>query len=781
MTFVHQALTWGFLLALVPLLIHLINLMRRRRVKWAAMEFLLRSYKKHRKWIWLKQLLLLLSRMAVIALVVAMLAQWITQKQWLAIFGATATHHFVLLDDSYSMSEQAGGASAFDRAKRAMGEIAAQAIGQDSQQKFTVIRFSRAATAGDMDAEDADISRVTDFNAEIVDSNFDVELEEIRREMNVTELSHGPREAFGVLNELLRYAVDENNIVYVLSDFREKEWESPSELRDLLQDAEEATEEIHFVNCTETRQPNLTITDLRPQPGTRAAGVPLFVDVSIRNNGADAVTKVPVKIRTHFYDPAVVASSDPGKLEAKVDEPPSLLIDEIPAGETVTRRVQVYFPQSGTQVVQATLNDDAVGTDNRRWCTIDISDGQPVLLIDETLQQDHAYFMESAFEPSSRTNTGIRPEVEDSAFLRDVAPEALQRYHAIYLLDVDRLDERAIQNLEEYVRLGGGLGIFVGENVNLSFYTQSLYRDGTGLLPVPLERDDLLPPELLENAPDMEVEDHPIFSVFLGERNPFIRLVAIERYLRTPEDWTPSPDRPVEVLARLRNGEPLAVERRFGEGRVVTFLTTLAPMWNNWAHDPSFVVAVLKLQAYLAAGRQQDDRRMVGTPIELTLNSDDYVKDISFVVPGEKSAAPLVVQRVATPADEESPLITAVLDDQVVENMNEGVGRSGIYEAWAPTRDGKFDVHRYALNPNSAEGDLAIATSQTLLSRLEPLSIHYRHADDYAYDLVEQAGYNRSLLLMCLLVVLLLVEQLLAFSASYHPAPAGSQLGAARS
>ena len=54
MTFVHQALTWGFLLALVPLLIHLINLMRRRRVQWAAMEFLLRSYKKHRRWIWLK-------------------------------------------------------------------------------------------------------------------------------------------------------------------------------------------------------------------------------------------------------------------------------------------------------------------------------------------------------------------------------------------------------------------------------------------------------------------------------------------------------------------------------------------------------------------------------------------------------------------------------------------------------------------------------------------------------------------------------------------------------
>src|SRR6188508_3622974 len=98
MQFVHSALTWGFLLALVPLLIHLINMMRHRRVQWAAMEFLLASYKKHRRWVWLKQFLLMLSRIAIIALIVLMCAQWITQDQWLSLFAGKATHHYVLLD-----------------------------------------------------------------------------------------------------------------------------------------------------------------------------------------------------------------------------------------------------------------------------------------------------------------------------------------------------------------------------------------------------------------------------------------------------------------------------------------------------------------------------------------------------------------------------------------------------------------------------------------------------------------------------------------------------------
>src|SRR5436190_23170444 len=144
MQFVHQALTWGFLLALVPLLIHLINMMRHRRIQWAAMEFLLASYKKHRKWIWLKQLLLLLARMIAVALVVAMLAQLKTRDQWLAIFGGRVTHHYVVLDDSYSMSDRVAGASAMDAAKNVLGAIIGRASQQDSPQKLTLIRYSQA-------------------------------------------------------------------------------------------------------------------------------------------------------------------------------------------------------------------------------------------------------------------------------------------------------------------------------------------------------------------------------------------------------------------------------------------------------------------------------------------------------------------------------------------------------------------------------------------------------------------------------------------------------------
>ena len=132
MQFTYQALTWGFLIALIPLLIHLINMLRHRRIKWAAMDFLLQSYRKHRKWVWLKQLFLLLMRMLVVAIVVAMLAQWDPNSQLFSRFGGQVMHHYILLDDSYSMSDQSGGRSVFESATGVITQIGTRSSNCDN-------------------------------------------------------------------------------------------------------------------------------------------------------------------------------------------------------------------------------------------------------------------------------------------------------------------------------------------------------------------------------------------------------------------------------------------------------------------------------------------------------------------------------------------------------------------------------------------------------------------------------------------------------------------------
>ena len=69
-------------------------------------------------------------------LIVAMLAQWVTRGQWLDIFGGRPTHHYVVLDDSYSMSDRFGGASAYETGLAAIQRIGAHAASQDTAQKW---------------------------------------------------------------------------------------------------------------------------------------------------------------------------------------------------------------------------------------------------------------------------------------------------------------------------------------------------------------------------------------------------------------------------------------------------------------------------------------------------------------------------------------------------------------------------------------------------------------------------------------------------------------------
>jgi hypothetical protein len=770
MQFVHQALTWGFLLALVPLLIHLINMMRHKRVRWAAMEFLLASYKKHRKWVWLKQLLLLLARMAVVALVVAMVAQLKTRDQWLSIFGGRVTHHYVLLDDSYSMSDRVAGATAMDAAKHVLASIVGRATQADSPQKLTLIRYSQAR-GGEPSAAQA-----ADFNAEPIDANFDVTLERKLRTFDATQLAVGPQDAIGVLRPLVGQSPDETSLVYVLSDFRAKDWGSPAELRDALGQLRRSQAEVHLVNCARSTEPNLGVIAIEPAEETRAAGVPLFVNVTVKNFGTRVATKVQLKLQSTFYPPDEPPRSAPEELKGQTDDLATLLIDQIGPGEAVARRVQVYFPLPGKHVIEATLPEDPVEADNRRWCVIDFPDGERVLVIDGSADQQHAYFLEAAFRPLERSNTGIRPDVKSPAFLRDATLESLNGYSAIYLLDVPRLDGRAAETLDGYVRGGGGLCIFAGAEINTGFYNQQLYREGQGLLPAPVGAESDLAAALDPTEPDLELANHPIFSFFQSETNPLIRGVKIDRYRKVAEGWKPGSEQAAKVIGRMRDQSPLVIAKQHGQGEVVMFLTTLAPDWNDWAKNPSFVVVALKLQSYLAAAKRPDDPHVVGTPLDLSLAGDKYRADLSFITPGQRAGSRQKIDRQAVAAATDAANITASLGRGTSEGRPRGeTDRAGIYEAWPITAKGEIDLQRYAFNVEPEEGDLTPVPAADLMTRLEPVKVNYHLADQYEQEEVASTGYNLSMLMLGCLIALLVGEQALAYSASYHVAPGGAR------
>ena len=130
----------------VPILIHLINLRRQQRIRWAAMQFLLESQRRNRRWILLKQLLLLLARMAAIAVLVLMLAHLVLRNEWLQLLGprhdaSPGAARRQLLDERSLERHHVRSAKASGPCRR----LSIRPSEQSDTQLITLLRFSEAA------------------------------------------------------------------------------------------------------------------------------------------------------------------------------------------------------------------------------------------------------------------------------------------------------------------------------------------------------------------------------------------------------------------------------------------------------------------------------------------------------------------------------------------------------------------------------------------------------------------------------------------------------------
>jgi hypothetical protein len=731
-------LTIGLPLVAVPILIHLINLRRQQRIRWAAMQFLLESQQRNRRWILLKQFLLLATRMGIIALVVLMLAHLIVRNEWLRLLGSGTTHHLVLLDDSYSMSDRWDNTSALAEGKRAVQAIVDQAYQQTDTQLVTLLRFSEAALLS--------AGAQPQVFSERINDTFRSRLESLLAAWEASQTDVGPAEALKAVPRLPLADQEQSLILYVVSDFRKRQFTSGTDVRKLLADLGEAEhiDQVHLVRCVREARPNLAITALESESGVRAAGVEMWMNVTVANYGDTPARGVTVQ------------------LEQDGDALPALALEDIAPRDRVSHKFRVQFPGTGSHWLAASLDADVVEVDNRRYFACDLPAARPVLIIDGSKDGRGGRQLALALAPGGNTRTGWQPHIEEASFLADT--DRLAEQAAVCVLDVPRLADDELAALQSYVQNGGGAAFFVGSDTDRSFYNSRLYRDGEGLFPVPLK----LPTQLLDESdsgvPDLAVSDHPLFRVLAGRRNGFLPLVMVDYYYAVEDDWDPTAQPTTHIIARLRNSEPLVVEKRFGDGRVVAQLTKLSsgdtPLgrWTNWSLNPVFPVLANELVNYLSAGRQEDALYHVGDDLFVAVDERKYEPSVRFRLPASGTAR----TEVPVDATSSSGQLSATLED---------VATSGVYEAQLQPRDAAPESQRFAVNVSTGEGDLAIVPREELARQLAGVDYVLHDAADMTLDSQQLAGFKMGDALLGAIIVMLLGEQLLAYLASFHAPP----------
>ncbi|TWT35568.1 hypothetical protein KOR34_04610 [Posidoniimonas corsicana] len=716
MTFAFPSLLWlGIPFLAGVLAIHLLNLRRQKPIQWAAMEFLLESERINKAWINLRQWLLLAVRMLVIAAAVFALAKPQLKKFTLAALADSRVSHIVILDDSYSMSDEHGAGSVWGDAVAAVDRVLEFAASHP-QHQVTLLRASHAGPDEALLGEgEQDIGRLRALLADWRPSQQPAAL--------------APAMA-GAVQLTEAAPTGARRIVYVVTDGRRSEVEPLNDSAQRVERLQEAGAEVRWVACAATHSPNLTLSSLEPLPGPLAAGVELRMRVRVTNHGPGTATDVLVQVARD------------GRSS------PAIEIGAIEAGQTAERQFSVLFRDPGPHRVTARLDADAVVEDNARYCSVDLAPERKVLLVDGSPEGREGVPYAAALRPNPRINTGWQPEVVAAEKISGAT--AFGQYAAVFLLDVPRLSDTTAAALVEYVRGGGGLFMSLGENADRDFYNQQLLGDR----PQAIAKVELLkqgrPP--LGEGGDMTVTEHPVFGVFSGDRNTFLSLVAVN-YLHNCS--------PVDIGGRARviashtSGAPLVVESQLGEGRAVVMLTAAGQKqrqdesWSNLSTLPVFPVLALELAAHLAEPRLSPDPLEVGGTWNLPTGGD--------------SGGPRVrISRVERGVAE---LVTEASHDEFATRG--GPTAAGYYRI-EPAGRSADEIVVVAANVDPAEGDLRLPADGELADALGRVGVSVETAVALSASSGEDGPSPIPPLLALLVVGLLLGEQALGVAASYH-------------
>ena len=566
------------------------------------------------------------------------------------------------------MSENLGSLTAFDQAKSAIQRLGESVVRSREPQTFTLLRLSRCGGRYDDDTR-------LDFEKKTVTADFAERLGKKLESIQVSQTAADPLPALeAIQRDLLGENTGERRIVYLFSDFRTRQWDKPDELKKRLAQLDENRAEIRLIDCVEDPgRANLAIASLEPEEDIRAAGVQWRMRVTVQNYGPSSVRNVPV-----YWS----ADGKPGG---------TVTIDAIPPGRFGQKEFYVNFAVAGEHSIQANLNADAVTIDNQRYAVVDLPVATPVLLVDGQHTAGNAKRIADVLT----ARKGIQPEIVPPDYLS--APKRpLGDFAMICVTNVGKIERSGVEALEKYVAAGGGVFVATGPLTRGEYVTQDLYRNGKGLFPVPLAGQEPLVVDPLDNTPDVQSEEHYVFHN-MEHRVENLSKIFMQQYFAVPSGWNAKRDMAVQVIMRLRNGAPLLVEKDFGHGRVLAFLSTISTnssKWNNWpgAESGSFVAFVLNMVPYLSHRFGASDALLVGEPKTISFSAPPFEPAVRFSGPGGDASAATIN---GEPSGKDRRTVTYTKTET-----------AGFYKALLTQPSGKKEVRTFAVNVDPGEGDL---------------------------------------------------------------------------
>lgn len=570
MTFLNGALAFGALAFAIPLIIHILNRSRFRTVQWGAMHLLESVIKVNHKRFRIDQLILLLVRCAIPVLLALCLAKPVLTGSKL-LEGDSPVSLVILLDTSYSMDTVDPSGSRFDNAVDAACKI----VGAASRgSEVAVIQTGGRPTPL--------------FDQPVFDPEAVVrKLKQIPAGYGASDMQASLDEAMTTLSGM-KHARRE---LIVISDFQPADWEA------------------FGANAAESIRRQIDAMNIKPELTLLPIGKPVAGNISVdslefprRALGVGQQLAVRANVRNHG-----IVAIDHARVILRIDGAESSVSQIALAASGTT---QVLFPcafeKAGSHVLEVeVVVDDPLSNDNRYAAAVTIWESINVLLVDgdpsSQALQSETEFLSIALTPFTFGRTRLADLVQTQTVPpADISEDKLKTARVVVLANVSKLEPAPLAALTAFVQDGGALLVCAGNKIDLNWYREHMFASGTGLLASAYGTPRGQIDETDKSAHIVAQHfDHPALEFFNEAANGDLSKAEIRKWHELSDIDANAGS---VILARLDNGDPFLVERRFGDGVVMQLATACDADWSDLPMRPFFVPLMQQLITTMASG-----------------------------------------------------------------------------------------------------------------------------------------------------------------------------------
>lgn len=656
--------------ASIPVIIHLLNRQKYRRVRWAAMDWLLAALQKTRKRVQFENLLLLLLRILIMLLIAFAISRpFLSAGAALPGGGDAGVHYLFAIDITWSMEYKKGQKTSLELAKEACERVIA-GLQPTPEDRFTLLLLSEYPDRTKQEWNNlpqisravADIPRVQHYRSNMLNAMAEIR-KVLRAEDSEGETSGRRRK------------------IYLFTDMQSSAWKFPEQSREerlratLKELSDDRRNSFFLVDVATDDAANYAIVGLRARNRVIVSGQPVEVVADLYNFSSNPAPRK----RVQFFVDGELYDTQEATL------PPDTLVPvsfryTFPKGSAGAHRFEARLDPHGPEA-------DFPEVDNHRHLAVDVRPSIRGLLVDGEPENGRRNFRETGALEMVLDPFGDKRFFDtDWVTVPNLYDRRLDPYDFIALCNVRSLTRDLVAKLEEFTRHGGGLFISLGDQVDSLWYNsvlgvcdgpvegevraddtveekeegthlscrkcgqegiprdqrrvtdvagqkQTVHSGGLGLLPARIGELEGTPPDLHQSGIPRRFSrvsfSHPVFSFFEDKLRAQPFGLIFWKYFRLFDPF------PGGVLAEMDDNEhtPAMVERPWHDGKVILFGTAIDSEegWNaGITGRPPYWVIVKRMCDHLAQRPSAQRNFHVGEPLEAYLPYSASIGKLEF-------------------------------------------------------------------------------------------------------------------------------------------------------